>query len=285
MAEPVLGIDHPVIGVRDMKEARATYERLGFTVPPRGSHIEWGTGNWCIMFPHNYLELRGIIDPSRYTHNLDEFLAQREGLMGIAFGTNDAHSAYLALEDLDLHLVEPGLLTRNFELPDGNVKPRFRIVFIPEDELPGLMAPLLIEHLSPELIRLPEFLKHPNTTRGILSVTTVVGELDRSRSAYARFFGEDALREEDEILRVDAGRASFINVVTPTGLARLHGGLKLDPAPELPYLAAAVLEVDDLSRTRALLNENEVEIGPSEPGVVRVPQDQTCGVILEFAQG
>ena len=59
----IRGIDHPVIAVRDMKQARLAYERLGFTVPPRGSHAQWGTGNWCIMFPEDYLELRGIIDP------------------------------------------------------------------------------------------------------------------------------------------------------------------------------------------------------------------------------
>ena len=61
----ITSIDHPVIAVRDMEEARQTFMRLGFTVPPRGSHVEWGTGNWCIMFPKDYLELRGIIDTDR----------------------------------------------------------------------------------------------------------------------------------------------------------------------------------------------------------------------------
>ena len=82
MSNRILGIDHPVIGVAGMAAARTTYERLGFAIPPRGSHIEWGTGNWCIMFGDDYLELRGILDPDKYTHGLDEFLAAGEGLMG-----------------------------------------------------------------------------------------------------------------------------------------------------------------------------------------------------------
>ena len=49
-------IDHPVIAARDLDAARRTFERLGFTVPPRGSHIEWGTGNLCIMFPDDYIK-------------------------------------------------------------------------------------------------------------------------------------------------------------------------------------------------------------------------------------
>ena len=38
-------IDHPVIASRDLDVTRTQFVRLGFTVPPRGSHIEWGTGN------------------------------------------------------------------------------------------------------------------------------------------------------------------------------------------------------------------------------------------------
>ena len=93
----ITGIDHPVIAIRDMAAAHAAYARLGFTIPPRGSHLEWGTGNWCILFPDDYLELRGIIDPQKYTHHLDSFLKTREGLMGVALSTNDAVASHDAL--------------------------------------------------------------------------------------------------------------------------------------------------------------------------------------------
>ena len=88
-------IDHPVIAVTDLDQARAAYERLGFTVPLRGSHIEWGTGNLCIMFADDYLEMRGIIDASRFTMHLDTHLERfGAGLMGVAFGTADVEASY-----------------------------------------------------------------------------------------------------------------------------------------------------------------------------------------------
>ena len=83
-------IDHPVIAARNLQDARSTFENLGFVVPPRGSHVEWGTGNLCIMFPDDYLEVRGIIDASRFTMHLDEHLAAYgEGLMGVTLQCND----------------------------------------------------------------------------------------------------------------------------------------------------------------------------------------------------
>ena len=68
---PVLGIDHVLAGVADLEAARAAWRRLGFTVTPRGRHIGWGTGNYCIMFPDDYVELLGIVDPAGDLHHRD----------------------------------------------------------------------------------------------------------------------------------------------------------------------------------------------------------------------
>src|SRR3546814_2361463 len=82
-ARPIRGIDHVLVGVRDLEAARETYARLGFTVSPRGRHIGWGTANYCIMFPGDYVELLGIVDATQFTNNLNRFLESREGLLGI----------------------------------------------------------------------------------------------------------------------------------------------------------------------------------------------------------
>lgn len=73
----------------------ARIRKSGVSVPPRGSHIEWGTGNWCIMFERNHYGLRGIVDASRYTHALEHFLEKRVGQMGVAFRSDtDNRDAY-----------------------------------------------------------------------------------------------------------------------------------------------------------------------------------------------
>src|SRR5208282_11857 len=126
MALGIRGIDHPVIAIRDMAQGRRTYERLGFTVPPRGSHLEWGTGNWCIMFARDYLELRGVVDASRYLHHLDEFLAGREGLMGVAFDVDGAAASFGKAGASRIAANAQRGLTRRFELAEGDAFPRFR---------------------------------------------------------------------------------------------------------------------------------------------------------------
>jgi len=101
-------LDHPVIAARDLDAARITYEKLGFTIPPRGSHVEWGTGNLCIMFPDDYLEIRGIIDASRFTMNLDKHLEQYgEGLMAVAFRTDNVQFSYEGMIRHGMQVTEP----------------------------------------------------------------------------------------------------------------------------------------------------------------------------------
>ena len=113
-------VDHPVVAVNDPAAARTTFEALGFTVPSRGSHVEWGTGNLCIMFPDDYLEIRGIIDSDRFVMHLDEHLEKfGEGLMGVAFRTDDVRNSYAELKKHGVDTPAPGRLTRNFELAEG----------------------------------------------------------------------------------------------------------------------------------------------------------------------
>jgi len=188
MHNTIKSIDHPVIAVRSLEASHGVYERLGFTIPPRGSHVEWGTGNWCIMFPGDYLELRGIIDPERFTLDLDRHLATHgEGMMGLAFGTTGADRAFDEMTAAGLHPKPVRSLSRNFELPGGWVQPRFRLCFPDAADVHGLMHVVLCEHLTPELIRKPEYLRHANGVTGIAGLLGVVEDPDRSfRSCASR---------------------------------------------------------------------------------------------------
>src|SRR5439155_12216985 len=85
MTNAIAGIDHVIVGVRGLELAREGWSRLGFTLSPRGRHIGLGTGNYCIMFASEYIELLGIVDSTDFVQGLDAFLAQREGLMATAF--------------------------------------------------------------------------------------------------------------------------------------------------------------------------------------------------------
>jgi catechol 2,3-dioxygenase-like lactoylglutathione lyase family enzyme len=276
------GIDHPVIAVRNMAAAHTSYERLGFTVPPRGSHLEWGTGNWCIMFEHDYVELRGIVKEG-HTHNLDEFLKTRgEGLMGLALGTDDAAASHAELAKRGFHPRPVTGLTRNFELPEGWLQPRFSLCFLEEPETAGLMSVVFCQHLTPELIRRPEWWKHKNAAVAVASLTGAVSSVDEAVQMHARLFGKDAIERNDDCLSIDTGRGRIVLGAVakisrryPEAAELLRGG---------PRLVAITLKSSDLEQTAAVLSGRGVSMRRGTKQSIIVPPSECCGVVMEFVQ-
>lgn len=280
MPAGITGIDHPVIAVRDMDGSHEVYRRLGFTIPPRGSHLEWGTGNWCIMFPDDYLELRGIADASRYTHNLDKFLAERgEGLMGVAFATRNSEESYREAQATGLKPTAFKQLTRRFHLPEGEAHPKFAIVYLSEADAPGLLTSVICGHLTPEIIRRPEWLKHPNGVTGVISITSVVADPRAIKPAYERLFGTRAVSDQNGGLLVRFERGAVIKAVSPEAAKR--SGAAMQNA-KLPYLPAMALRVLDLRATQDALRANGVPFTMPKDDAIRVEPEHTCGIILTF---
>ncbi|MFE2770607.1 VOC family protein, partial [Streptomyces albidoflavus] len=60
-----LGIDHPVVSVRDHPKAVEQYKRLGFAPSPISYH-PWGSVLTLMMFENNFIEVIGIDDPSKF---------------------------------------------------------------------------------------------------------------------------------------------------------------------------------------------------------------------------
>jgi len=234
------------------------------------------------MFEHDYLELRGIIDADRYTHNLEAFLKDREGLMGVAFSSNEKAEDIVAyLEGQGLHPAAPRELTRNFELPQGYVQPRFRLVFFDPKETEGLMASLVCQHLTPELIRQPGFLAHANGTKRIASITSVVPSLDRAQSTATRYFGQDRVIRRDGRVEVDAGRNDRVYFVDVANAVREGVALRNVHAP---YLAEITLETSSIEQARQALTKGGVDIEDTKDGRVRLSPDQACGVWLTWIE-
>jgi hypothetical protein len=129
VTDALAGIDHVIAGVRDLEIAREAWRRLGFILSPRGRHIDQPTGNDCMMFPSDHSELLGVVDPDYSAHRLRNFLAWREGLVGLALApVGSAEEARAALSR-GLHPSEPRPLARQIELPEGTGLPGQQIAF------------------------------------------------------------------------------------------------------------------------------------------------------------
>lgn len=275
----IVGIDHTLIGVRDLEAARMAWTRLGFTLSPRGRHIGWGTANYCVMFERDYIELLGIVDPRQFTNRLNEFLEGREGLMGLAFATNDAVEAAHELAALGLHPGEPRDLARQLELPEGTVLPRFKLLFLPAEETPALST-FLCQHLTPDLLRHPLWLEHPNGAVGLKRVMVVVDETAPLVAPYERLFGPAALTPTDNVLTIHAGRHGIV-FATPDDVAAMHPEIELPDWPR-PFIASMTVAVADRERAKDHLIDWQIDHLEAADGSLLVPPEQANGTLIEF---
>ncbi len=276
MAQPLSGIDHVIVGVDDLERARMAWTRLGFTLTPRGRHLQKGTGNYCIMFERDYLELMGVVDPAQGAGGLEVFLQQGEGLRGLAFATRSGDDTAAELARRGLHPTAPSDLARQLELPEGSVLPRFKLVSLPPEETPALSA-FVCQHLTPELVRRPSWLQHENAVTGIAGLTVVVAATEPLRPAYERLFGADVVTTDD-VLTVHVG-GHVILFVTADDFSALYP--EADPvARPLPAVGALTLRSRDLAATLDHFARWHVDHEEAADGSILVPPAEATGALL-----
>jgi hypothetical protein len=280
------GVDHVLVGVRDLERARAGFERLGFTATPRGRHVGWGTANYCLMFPDDYVELIGVVDPNRFTGGLDTFLAESgEGLLGLALRSEDPEATRAVWQEAGLGPPEVKDLGRLLEIVgEGEVELRFKNVMLEPEATAGLRV-FACTHLTPEPMRRPEWLAHPNGALGIGSVSVVAAEPERLAPTLAKVFGVARLTDTDDTLAVHTGRGVIL-VTTPDDFHLIHPeleGIDDDLGAAGPRLAVLTLMVEDAERTAAYLDERGVPYRRQHGGTIGVEPEQAHGVRLEFA--
>jgi hypothetical protein len=278
----IAGIDHILLAVRDLDAARMGWTRLGFTLSPRGKHLGRGTGNYCVMFPQDYIELFGIVSSERVNPEYTQFLAAGEGPMKLAWATADSEAAVAALTALGLHPDAPRDLGRQLELPEGTVVPRFSIVALRQEETPDLSS-FLCAQLTPELMRRPEWLEHANGATGLLGITVVVADTAPLQEPYERLFGPANVHTTDDILTVRVGRHRIL-FATPQDFAAMYPELDIDERAAAPFIALLTLTVKDPEATVDYLTTWQIAYETAADRRVLVPAAESNGATLEFVR-
>ncbi len=274
---PVPTLDHVVVNVRDRIDAGLeTFQRLGFTMTPRGYHT-LGSMNHLAIFGTEYLEL--IAAPAGDTRR-GEILAAPFGLNGLVFGTEDSASVYAALHDAGVPVEPPLEFSRPVELTDGPRNATFRTVRL----TPGTASAGRIyfcHHFNRDLVWRDEWRHHPNGAVGVVRAViaardpTVLGRL------FKRMFGEDAVQPSATGCSLVIGLSHF-DIVTPAGLAHQFGDAAPASDGREEYMAALTIRTRSLDGTAAALAKGQVA------GVFRgrerivVPASEAFGVTLEF---
>jgi hypothetical protein len=283
MDNGIAGIDHVIVGVRDLEQARSGWSRLGFALSPRGRHIGQGTANYCIMFASDYVELLGIVDPNDFVQRLDTFLAEREGLMAAAFApTAPLDEVRAALLRRGLHPSEPRALGRRLELAEGVVIPRFTLMALSSEETPGLDG-FVCAHLTPELLRRPEWLDHPNGANGINGIHVLVENTGVLIEPYDRVFGIQHVTTTDAVVSVRTGRSRIV-FSTPDDFVTMHPTLDVDPDFPLPGLISLELGVATREQAARYFDRARVAFDEMPDGSILVPAKEANGAVLFFSE-
>jgi hypothetical protein len=203
--------------------------------------------------------------------------------MAVAFapaGTPDAAAAALAARGL--HPTAPRALGRQLELPEGTVVPRFTLFSLPPEETPALDC-FLCAHLTPELVRRPEWLAHPNGAIGLRGVTVIVGATAPLLPAYDRLFGLHEVTTTDAVAAIRIGPHRLV-FATADDFATMYPGIDLPPEFPVPGIAAMELAVAQREATADYLTQWQVAFDELPDGSIAVPSAAASGAILFFAE-
>ena len=141
-------LDHVIVGVRDLEAATKTYGALLGRAPSwRGGHPGMGTANALFRVENTYLELLAPVGEGGTAAMLRARLdSDGEGVIGMAFGTDDAEACARELRARGLSPSDPVPGTgRDPERPQERA---WKNVILPPNESRGPLV-FAIEHLSP----------------------------------------------------------------------------------------------------------------------------------------
>jgi len=290
-----LNLDHVAHFVPDRDAAAAALARLGFTTTPfseqfhrleaDGPLVPAGTGNRCVMLRDGYLEFLTPFLDTPVAGQLRDAIARYTGVHLVAYGTSDAEADHARLAAEGFAPPPPVRLQREADAPAGTTTTvRFVVTRTP----PGTMPEGRIQfcgHQTPEGVWQLRWMDHANRAAGLRRVFLVLADPAEAATRYARYAGlpaglvfgpagiefvQQAERGALHLMDTDAFRAQF----DPDGSMQV---------PALPWIAGYELASDDLSITRAVLENGGTEVTELPDGRLRVLLPPELGGFILFS--
>lgn len=291
MPNQTLGIDHPVVTVRDHKAALEQYRAIGFSPSPVSYH-PWGTVLSLMMFRDNFIELIGVDDPSKfgtnavnsfcYGRNVGVFLERAEGLGLVSLHSKDADGDHARLVARGLRSQGRIDFRRAMKKADGTPDTAVVSLGLFLNEQQRDVSHFICHQHRPELIWVPEWQNHPNGATAVAAVTYIANKpLDLSER-FAALYGAERMKATEGAFRVDTGCGAF-RVLNPAAAARTFGEMPLPWwADDAAHGIAITVATSRFEELEALWKRNGIASRRSPTGTLLL-EPRTCGnVILEF---
>jgi glyoxalase-like protein len=264
------GLDHAIIGLRDLASADDLGNALGIAVSPGGVHPGWGTGNAIARFGLDYFELLVVDNPVEAAANprgqaFLRWLQQGEGWLGFALASDDVEGDAAAIRARGLDAEPPQQGARN--RPDGT-RMSWRTSRIAGSQW-GSPLPFIIQHDTPPAERRSWAPKdgHPLGVTRVAALLVAGPSLDALTADYRKLLGREPDAVE-EVPALPARRAVYdvggfrIELLEP---ASSDGGLADFVQDRGPGLFLATLAVPDLDRAVAELRARGTAVGSPTP--------------------
>lgn len=274
---PVPTLDHVVVNVRDrIDDGLKTYQRLGFTMTPRGYHT-LGSMNHLAILGTEYLEL---IAAQPGDTRRAEILTSPFGLNGLVFGTDDSASVYAALHAAGVPVEPPLEFSRPVELPGGARDATFRTVRLTPGTVPAGRI-YFCHHFTRDLVWRDEWRHHANGAIGAARAVIAARDPSILGALFARMFGEDAVQRVTTGCSLAIGLSRF-DIVHVDELTRQFGDAGPGRDGRDEYMAALTIRTRSLNSVASALQAGEIPVFRAEGDRIVVAASAAFGVTLEF---
>ena len=287
-----LGIDHPIVSVRNHPEAVQKYIKLGFSPSPLSYH-PWGSVLTLMMFENNFIELIGIDDASKFGTNsvdgfcygrtLGQFLERSEGLGLLALHSKDIEGDFAAVKATGLPVQQRVDFRRKLVTADGTPDEAVVSLGIVMDTDLGDASNVLCQQHRPEFIWRKDWQDHPNGANAVDEVIYVAEELGVLEARWAKLFGAKNTSWIDGHVEAHTGCGHVVALTRSQALERFACvGLPVSYTDK-PHGFALQVRIRNLAAVERILSENGVTYGQTARGVAVAPE-AAGNTIMEFVE-
>lgn len=269
-------LDHVVMPVDTLVEARGLFERLGFTVAPDARH-PFGTENACVFFADGtYLEPLAVGDmalcgqaaeagnPFVLRDRLFRQAAAVPGISGFALKSPDMRADRAAWERLGVSQGDMLSFSRPFRKPDGEAtEVGFRLTFAGRAHWARIVL-FAVEPIHRFTSDRSALTRHANGVTGIARLVLAAGDLDEAFTLLEPVLRSPATVASDGATMAAANVA--LEIQTPEAIEARYGVHVL--TGNGPQIAGLVLSVNDLDGARHVIDASASHARTDEERVV-----------------
>lgn len=285
-------IDHLVLPVADLEQARDRYAALGFTVAPTGFH-PFGTENCCIFFRDGtFLEPLGIAQRETCeeaarrgntfirSDQAYRFRRGEDGCSHLVIKTDDASADDRAFRRAGFRDGNMVRFSRAFQTPSGESgRVSFKLAFAADPRSPDARF-FACEVVNAPRVDRSSLIEHKNAVCSLKEV--VLSEVNPTDFQYffQTFLNQRHMNADSFGMSFETANAT-VSVLTADGMKAFYNR-DVEKVERGLRFQVIVLGSDDIGRTRKVLEEGDVAHSHDNRRVIVPPAaGQGCTYVIE----